>query len=363
MGVWAALFLAATVSGASAASLAMDPRVALRPAPVRNRKPPRPAKAADPREILGPLPIRNLQPLHLLFFEFIPERAYTLPKGRLQVQLDITETNTLLDDLEKEPSFKADIEMTRFLWRFQYGLTDKLTLALNAPLVFTHGPFLDAFIDGVERAVDRLRGDRGKETADQVQVSLVSGGITEISLTDGGVGVGDVSLEGKYQFLRETFWIPAASVRFAVKFPTGDFENLRGSEEFDGAVGLAVQKIWGLWSASVGGGATFPGNPFRSGALDPDPILYGHFSLERLITRRWSAVAQLKWTGGLMDLSREPRVRPLTDRSVEVHLGGKWAFAEGWLTQFGVVQDISDSAAVDADFTLFITVGARFDTK
>lgn len=320
-------------------------------------------QAVDPREILGPLPIPNLQPVHLLFFEFTPERAYALPKGRLQVHLDITETNTLLDDLDKEPSFKADVEMTRFSWRFRYGLTDRLTLGLNLPLLFTHGPFLDTFIDQVERAFGKLRSDREAEREDQVDVRLVSGGTPEIGLTEDSFGLGDVSLEGKYQFLQETFWVPAVSFRAAVKLPTGDFEKLRGSEEFDGAFGLAVQKIWGLWSVSAGGGVTLPGNPFKSPALDPDPILYAHLALERLITARWSVVAQGKWASGLMDAKAEPRVRPLTDRSLEAQVGVKWAFARNWLAQFAIVEDFGDSAAVGSDFTFLLSLGAQFDLK
>ncbi len=321
-------------------------------------------KVLDPREILGPLPTRNLQPIHLLFFEFTPERAYALPKGRALLRLDITETNTLLDDVGKTPSFKANIEMSRFAWRFQYGATSRLTLGFNLPLVFTHGPFLDPVIESVERFVGKLRGDREKETPDQVEVSLISGGITEINVTEGSFGVGDVSLEGKYQFLQETFWIPAVSLRAAVKFPTGDFDRLHGSGEFDSALGLAIQKIWALWSVSVGGGVTLPGNPFQSAALDPDPFVYGHLSLERLITAHWSVVAQMKWVGGLMDLKNTgPEVRPLTDRSIEAILGAKWAFARDWLAQFAIIQDIADSAAVDADFSFLISLGTQFGSK
>ncbi|MFQ5913105.1 MAG: DUF3187 family protein [Nitrospinota bacterium] len=329
------------------------------------------AGVMDPREILGPLPLRNLQPIHLLFFEFTPERAYALRKGNLLVRLDITETNTLLVDLGKEPSFKADMEMSRFAWRFLYGVTERLTLGLNLPLVFTHGPFLDQTIEATERGFGKLRGDRGAEISDQVSVTLVSAGITEIGISEGSFGIGDVSLEGKYQFLRETFWVPAASLRVAVKFPTGDFDKLHGSGKFDGAFGLAIQKIWGLWSASLGGGVTIPGNPFTSSDLDPDPFLYAHLSLERLITAHWSAVAQIKWVGGLMDIEVSPAVivpdpedvRPLTDRIVEVHLGAKWAFARNWLAQFAVVEDIADSAAVGADFSFLVSLGARFAVK
>ena len=329
------------------------------------------AELMDPREILGPLPIRNLQPIHLLFFEFTPERAYALRKGRLQVRLDVTETNTLLDDTGKEPFFKADAEMTRVTGRFKYGLTRRLTLGVNVPIVYIHGGFLDGFIEAVERSIDRLRGDREAETANQVDIRLIDGGTTEIDVREDTFGVGDVSLEGLFQVFQETFWIPAVSLRLAVKFPTGEFSDLHGSGEFDGAAGVAIQKIWGRWSVSVGGGVTLPGNPFQTPRLKPDPILYGHFSLERLLSAEWSIGGQLKIVGGLMDLDAEEsadpnivlRVRPLTDRSYEINLGAKWAFRQGWLAQFGIVQNFKNSAAVDADFSLYFSLGSQFDLR
>ncbi len=329
------------------------------------------AELMDPREILGPLPIRNLQPIHLLFFGFTPERAYALRKGRLQVRLDVTETNTLLDDTGKEPFFKADAEMTRVTGRFKYGLTRRLTLGVNVPIVYIHGGFLDGFIEAVERSIDRIRGDREAETANQVDIRLIDGGTTEIDVREDTFGVGDVSLEGLFQVFQETFWIPAVSLRLAVKFPTGEFSDLHGSGEFDGAAGVAIQKIWGRWSVSVGGGVTLPGNPFQTPRLKPDPILYGHFSLERLLSAEWSIGGQLKIVGGLMDLDAEESadpnivlsVRPLTDRSYEINLGAKWAFRQGWLAQFGIVQNFKNSAAVDADFSLYFSLGSQFDLR
>ncbi len=319
-------------------------------------------RVVDPFGILGPLPIRNFQPVHLLFFEFTPERAYTLPKGRLNFRLDISETNTLLDDTDKEPLFKANMEMTRITSRVKYGLTKKLTLGLNVPVVYIHGPFLDGFIYAVEDAAGRLRKDRRLETANQVDARLISGGTKEFDVRESNFGFGDVSLEGMYQILEETHWVPAISLRAAVKFPTGKLEDLHGSGRFDGAFGVAIQKIWGLWSVATGGGVTIPGNPFKTSTLEPDLITYGHFAVDRLITSRWAVGAQMKVVGGLMDSRTEPRVRPLTGQSLEINLGAKWVFARHWLAQFGIVQDvIPNSAAVDADFSLYLALGTQFD--
>ena len=341
----------------------MDPweTYAALPEPPSKKQPKK--EVVDPHGILGPLPVRNFQPVHLLFFEFTPERAYALPQGRLKVRLDISESNTLLDDTDKEPLFKANTEMTRFTGRVKYGLTNKFTLGLNIPVVYIHGPFLDAFIYDVEDAVDRLRKERRLETRDQVDIRLTVGGTEEFNVQQSNFGVSDVSVEGMYQILQETSWIPAMSIRAAVKFPTGKLEDLHGSGKFDGAFGVAIQKIWGRWSAATGGGVTIPSNPFKTSGLKPDPIGYGHLTVDMLLSSQWALGIQMKLVGGLMKSNTQPKVRPLTNRSMEVNLGAKWAFARNWLAQFGIVQDIEDSSAVDADITFYLAIGSQVDLR
>ncbi len=321
-------------------------------------------QAMDPRDILGPLPIRSFSPFHLLFFAFTPERAYALPRGRAQIRLDIFESNTLLDSGFNAPSLKADLEMTRVTWRGRYGLTDRITLGFNLPLVYTHGLFLDAFINGFERGVNRQTKSRAGEVRDQVDVHLATNGITAININEGGFGVGDLSIEGLYQLVQESMWVPAVSFRVAVKFPTGDFENLRGSEEFDYAFGLALQKIWGSWSLSGGGGMTLPGNPFKDPVLDPDLIFHAYGTLEWLFASAWSVAVQLSWSEGLMDLKNTGlTIEALTGDVLEVSTAIKWAFARNWLAQFGLVENILETQNTAADFTFYISLGFQVDTK
>ncbi len=318
--------------------------------------------AQDRTDILGPLPLRNYQPIHLLFYEFVPERAYALRQGSYLVRLDMTETSTILDDLNKEPSFIADLEMSRFTWRGFYGLSHNVTVGIEVPLVHTFGGILDPFIEGTERLLNELREDRRLEEDGDFRFFLDSLGDRVLEGDRGAFGIGDVALEGMWQFLEERGpFIPAMALRGAIKFPTGDLDRVFGSEKFDGAVGFAAQKIWGRWSASANFGLTIISDPFDRPELETKPVIAsGSFSLERLITSTISLILQANNASAPFEKTGTPTVRPLSDSTHEVVFGIKWGFGKASLLQFAFVEDFADRAAVDADVTFLTSIGYRF---
>ena len=318
--------------------------------------------AQDRTDILGPLPLRNYQPLHLLFYEFVPERAYALRQGSYLVRLDMTETNTLLDDLNKEPAFIADLEMSRFTWRALYGLSHNVTVGVEVPLVHTFGGILDPFIEGTERLLNELREDRRLEEDGDFRFFLDSLGDRVLEGDQGAFGIGDVALEGMWQLLEERGpFIPAMALRGAIKFPTGDLDRVFGSEKFDGAVGFAAQKIWGRWSASANFGLTIISDPFDRPEIETKPMIAsGSFSLERLITSTISLILQANNASAPFEKTGSPMVRPLSNSTHEAVFGIKWGFGKAGLLQFAFVEDFADRAAVDADVTFLTSIAYRF---
>jgi len=48
--------------------------------------------------LVVPFPVRSLSPVQLLYFQFTPERAITLPRGMWHVRFDLVEANILARD-------------------------------------------------------------------------------------------------------------------------------------------------------------------------------------------------------------------------------------------------------------------------
>jgi hypothetical protein len=72
----------------------------------------------------GPFPVRSLSPVQLLYFQFTPERAITLPRGMWNVHFDLVEANILARDQNGNDSLLFDFELTRANLALQYGLRE-----------------------------------------------------------------------------------------------------------------------------------------------------------------------------------------------------------------------------------------------
>src|SRR5215510_8188945 len=70
----------------------------------------------------GPFPVRSLSPIQLLYYQFTPERAVTLPRGMWNIRFDLVEANILARDQNRDDSFLFDFELTRGNLALQYGL-------------------------------------------------------------------------------------------------------------------------------------------------------------------------------------------------------------------------------------------------
>jgi hypothetical protein len=72
----------------------------------------------------GPFPVRSLSPVQLLYFQFTPERAITLPRGMWNVHFDLVEANILARDQNGNDALLFDFEPTRANLALQYGLRE-----------------------------------------------------------------------------------------------------------------------------------------------------------------------------------------------------------------------------------------------
>jgi Protein of unknown function (DUF3187) len=122
-----------------------------------------PQELASTAMVGGPFPVRSLSPIQLLYFQFTPERAITLPRGVWNVRFDLVEANMLASDANGEDSFLFDFELTRANLALQYGVLDHLAVGLEIPLMYTWRGVLDEPIKLFEEVTDfkpTIRFDR-----------------------------------------------------------------------------------------------------------------------------------------------------------------------------------------------------------
>ena len=72
---------------------------------------------------------------------------------------------------------------------------------------------------------------------------------------------GDVGVGVKYRFIHETKTCPHVAFYPKFTFPSGDVDRVTGNKTITGTVPLWMQKNWGSWSLTGGGGYLF--NPAK----------------------------------------------------------------------------------------------------
>ena len=215
---------------------------------------------------------------------------------------------------------------------------------------------MEGMITAVERATTGLAPDRRALQGTGYAYQVTSGGRTVINAREGIVGLGDASVMGKYQVLTEADWLPAVSVRAALKLPTGDEPHLLGSGSPDYGFGLAIEKhVAKDWMVYVNLNGVIPTG--RIAGFGLQPVVSGIFAVEYLWSENFSLV-------GHFDYFSSPLYGTGThvfDKGVtEGVLGFSYRLRPQLLWQVYAVENLDFIVGSAADFTLSTVVTFRF---
>jgi hypothetical protein len=273
------------------------------------------------------------------------------------VDLNVALTNTLVAD-QQDFTADLDLEMVRTVIALRYGVFPNFEVGLALPIMYTYGGILDDFILGVERLLTpgKERPLRKDQNVGAFTSRVSRGNRVFIQGQDDALGIGDIVLQAKAHLLYEQAWCPAVSLRAAVKFPSGDADRAFGSGEFDGSVGVLLQKSLWRFTFYVNADVTFPGQAFDDVDISLHPFFLGLFAVEFRVSRPVSLVLQLRGdTRPFHDT-----ISILDKRIIETHLGVNWEISRQLVLQAGFAEDQFDSACCSADVSFFVNLTGRF---
>lgn len=307
-------------------------------------------------EGFGPFPVRNFQALDQLVLGMPGDRAAVLRKGDFDVRLEVANTATISRDSEEQAKVTMKFETIRTGLFLRYGVTDRFEFGAELPVLHRYRGFMEGAIKGVESATTGVAPARKALEGIGYAFNISSGGRTIFQGSEGAVGLGDLSLFGKYQVLRETSSLPALSVRLAVKAPTGETSQVFGSGHPDVGIGLAMEKLvashWILY-ANVNG--VFPTGPVAG--LGVQPVVSGLAAVEYLWSENLSFTAQFDYYSPPF---HGTGTRVLDKGVTESVLGVSWRVAPGWLWQLYGVENLDFITGAAADFTASTVLTYRF---
>ncbi len=301
-----------------------------------------------------PLGVAHQSPLRLLFLQLAPESPTVLPPGGVIVGTRLVHTNTSLRELERDARAEIDLEQFHPSLVVEYGLTPRLQVGAELPFLYSWEGFLDPVIHWVEERTGHLRFVRKTQPTNGFGYVVEKNGETLMDVKRGDAGIGDLTFKAKGRLLEESTFLPAASIRAAVKLPTGDFDRGLGSGHPDVAVGLILGKRWGSVGLSLLGEWTKSlGNPFAGTGISVGPWVTGTITLDVGITDRLSLFGLLRRVGSPY---RSGGLHLLTQEIWETSGGLTVMLSRQTQLQIGFIEDLFESAEVSSDITLFVNV-------
>jgi hypothetical protein len=307
-------------------------------------------------EGMGPLPVRNFQPVQQLILTMPGDRATVLKPGALDIRVELAETSSIFSE-QSGPNFAVvQTETLRSGVFFRYGLTNRLEIGVEVPILYRYPGFMEGLITGTERATTGVNSARVALKDAGYAFNVSREGRTLFQGGDGSLGLGDIMLISKYQVLHRTDALPAVSVRFAVKAPTGNRNRTFGSGETDIGLGLAVDhQITPRWMVYANVNTVFPTGSLAG--LDLQPTFSGLAAAEYLFTPTLSLIAQFEYYSSPFHGTG----MKLLDRGITEAAGGfNYRLRNNLVWQLYGVENLDFITGSAADFTLSSVVTYRF---
>jgi hypothetical protein len=238
----------------------------------------------------------------------------------------------------------------------RYGVAKRFEVAAEIPVLYRWSGFMEGAIVGVERATT---GEAPARTALKdfgYVFDVRSGSRTLFSGGEGELGLGDMSLFGKYQMLLERSSRPAVSLRLGLKLPTGDESRVFGSGHPDVGIGIAAEKaVLSRLVVYANVNAVFPTG--RIAGLPLQPVVSGLVAAEFLWTDWFSVTAQFDYyTSPYHGTGTQVLDKGVT----EAVFGLNCRLTRKFLWQVYGVENLDFIRGSAADFTLSTVLTYRF---
>ena len=297
----------------------------------------------------------NQSPLVQIFGMPSETSATVAMAGRTRISLtqDIASNYTVASNSSER--IHLDGESYRWTLAARYGLTDRVEIGLDVPYLLSGGGFLDGFIIDWHKTFSLPQGGRDSAPKNKLQYNYTKNGRQVLNMDRSGSGIGDISLAGalKLYDIKDGESHDSIVLRTAVKLPSGDSAQLRGSGSTDFAVYLCGSMNnfteWGSLGlfGSVGGMAMTKGNVlpdqqkklagFGSAGFGWGPTDWISFKFQL------NANTPLYSGSSLAELSKS---------SLMLVVGGALKLPGTYLLDIGVSEDLAVATAPDVAFHL-----------
>ena len=246
---------------------------------------------------------------------------------------------------------RLDGETTRLAFTYRYGLSDKLDISVEVPYLWHQSGDLDSLVDSWHGFLGLPDGGaRATREQDLLEVFYSDSQATLIDMTNDTSGISDVRLHAGWR-LSETE-ARSTALRFSIKLPTGDSDELLGSGGTDISLGLASDVV-GLWGRAELSGfyrvnVTYLGEPDRLADRYNNLVGQISFGLGYNVHRNVGLRVQSRIRSAVYD----SEIENLGTASVSLTFGAAFRMSDRHRLVLSVGEGLNTRAAPDVSFQI-----------
>jgi len=303
------------------------------------------------------VPLRNQNPF-LQVFGLPPFQSATLATDdSLKYDLSFDIVNHADADDNAGEDFAIDGESYFLTLSLRRGVTKKLELGIDVPLVAHASGFLDQAIEGWHDILG-VSNDKRRGPSNQLGFRYSRAGNSLYELNSATFGLGDIQLTAAMP-LRQANDSDDLSIalRSSVKLPTGAEDELRGSGATDFSLGLYASDRHILWKRDLDisgfAGVLLLGDGDILTEIQRSAVPYGGIAAAWWMTERFGITTQVYAQGAYFDSDLDE----LGGDSVQFAVGFDYRLQRPGLSLlFAIVEDIVPDATTTPDFAVHFSI-------
>lgn len=293
----------------------------------------------------GPFEVKPQFPLTLPLLSIGPEKAAVLEQGKVESGWSLSYSNILMILASPGWDVGMDMELSQFSYSYKRGIGQNLELGAEAPLLSFGNGFMDQAITGFHQVIG-VPDYRYQRPQNSFLYYIRRNGRDIIAPAEGKIGLGDISLYGKFLLRKDD---PHISLKIAVQAPTGDPRLGFGNGSWDYAAALMMDHPFSE-SLNVYGNIGYSSLGDWTGVESISFVnyVYGFIGVEQSFGR-WSLAGQVQMANSPFPYMG---IYQVDNTVISGTAGLKYRMTGTQTLLFSVSEDINFSGAPDVSFNL-----------
>jgi len=309
---------------------------------------------AQNKHQVAPIYVANQNPFVQIFGLPKFEPGTLTPAGKLDLGFLYYVSNNAITHDNPTESIIWDGETAQYTLRARYGLSDKIELGIDLPVIDHSGGYLDSLIRQTHRILGMPNDRQEQFDKNQLHYQLKKNGTTLYETQERQTGLGDLRLSAAIPLFSTTDESQRyLALRPQLKLPTGKAQDLLGSGGTDLALSLAYsdyKTLGGINTVlSANFGMLYMGNTRVLREIQKHFACYGGVSAAWIATQSLEFKLQLDMHSAFYESDL-----PQLGSSMQLLVGGTVHLPGEVLLDLGMSQQLITDSTPDVGFYLFL---------